>query len=108
MNKERSNIFSRIDKPDLICLFAIMHHILNLNIPFDFILDFMTISLKYVLIEYIPISDPKAKIIFASRGYNFEYPNQSEFEKKIKGKFTIVSKKKLSKTNRVLYFLLKK
>ncbi len=108
MNKERSNIFSRIDKPDLICLFAIMHHILNLNIPFDFILDFMTISLKYVIIEYIPISDPKAKIIFASRGYNFEYPNQSEFEKKITGKFTIVSKKKLSKTNRVLYFLLKK
>ena len=81
MNNERTNLFSRIGKPDLICLFAVMHHILNRNIPFELLLNFLNETKRDVLIEYIPYSDPKCQIIFKSRPDEFYYPSQNDFEK---------------------------
>ena len=59
MNNERTNLFSRIGKPDLICLFAVMHHILNRNIPFELLLNFLNETKRDVLIEYIPLLRPQ-------------------------------------------------
>ena len=108
MNKERSPIYSRIGEPGLICLFAVIHHIINRNVPIDFIIDFIAKSSKHVLIEYVPLSDPKSQIIFASRGDEFTYPSQEEFEEKVSGQFNVVEKKKLAQTDRILFLLKKK
>ena len=105
MNKERSSIFERFGKPELICCFALMHHIINAGIPLETFFDFLIKTTKHVLIEYVPLSDPKCQIIFESRGDDFVYPSQQNFEELILKKFNIKEKKKLNETDRYLYML---
>jgi len=71
-------------------------------------MNFLCKTNKDVLIEYVPFSDPKCQIIFESRGKDFKYPTQNEFEIILKNQFNIVAQKKLNETNRALYFLRKK
>lgn len=107
MNLERKGLYSRIGNPDLICLFAVMHHIINKNIPLDLILNFTLKTKSDLLIEYIPLSDPKCKIIFSSRGNDFVYPSQEQFEKIALEYFRSFKKRELKGSDRVLYFLKK-
>ena len=108
MNKERSAIFSRIGNPDLITCFAIMHHIINANIPIELFVEFIGKSSSHVLIEYIPLIDPKCEEIFSSRGDDFNYPDKNYFESLISIEFNILFEKTLNETERVLYYLKKK
>ena len=107
LNLERSSTFERFGSPDLICCFAIIHHIINSGIPFDKFIDFLSISKKDVLIEFIPISDPKCKIIFESRDEDFQYPSLEQFENTVSRSFQILGTHELEKTNRVLFHLRK-
>jgi len=108
MNNERTDIFYRIGPPNLICMFAVIHHVINRNIPIEMLIDFISKTSTDALIEYIPFSDPKCKIIFKSRPKDFYYPSENDFENKIKVKFEIIKRNKLAETNRVLYLLRKK
>jgi len=108
MNKERSNIYERIGSPDLICCFAIMHHIINDNIPISYFIDLLCRSTGHVLLEYVPISDPKCQKIFKSRGDDFEYPSKEYFEELLHKNFAILKSKTLDETERILYLLKKK
>lgn len=107
MNKERSSVYQRFGTPDLITCFAIIHHIINVGIPLENFVEFLDKTKKDILIEYVPISDPKCQIIFESRGEDFEYPTEKEFVKILEKKFKIVNSKTLLETNRVLYLITK-
>ena len=107
MNRERSSVFERFGTPDLICCFAIIHHIINVGIPIEKFMDFLSKSSKDVLIEYVPFSDPKCKIIFESRDENFQYPSENDFVKVLEQEFKIIKSHKLSETDRILYLLSK-
>ena len=108
LNLERGSIFERFTSTDLICCFAVMHHIINSGIPFENFIDFLTRSEKDVLVEYIPLSDPKCKIIFQSRDEEFNYPSLEQFKNAISKRFNILKDHKLKKTDRVLFHLRKK
>ena len=60
-----------------------------------------------MLIEFIPISDPKCKIIFESRDEDFQYPSLEQFENTVSRSFQILGTHELEKTNRVLFHLRK-
>ncbi|MEL0008534.1 MAG: hypothetical protein VW741_01560 [Flammeovirgaceae bacterium] len=105
LNLERSSTFERFGSPDLICCFAIMHHIINSGIPFDKFIDFLSISKKDVLLEFIPLSDPKCKIIFESRDEDFQYPSLEQFKNSVSERFKILSTHELEKTKRILFHL---
>lgn len=107
LNKERKGIFDRVGSPNLICCLAVMHHIINANIPLSNILDLLKKTTAYVIIEYVPLTDPKSKIIFRSRVYNFNYPSKLEFEESIKKYFQIIKQKTLDQTDRELYLIKK-
>jgi len=107
LNLERGSIFERFSSPDLICCFALMHHIINSGIPFDNFIDFLTKSKKDVLVEYIPLSDPKCKIIFESRDEEFQYPSLEQFKNAVSKRFSVLRTHELEKTNRVLFHLRK-
>ncbi|MDC1518963.1 hypothetical protein N8389_06900 [Flavobacteriaceae bacterium] len=107
MNKERSSVYQRFGTPDLITCFAIIHHIINVGIPLENFIEFLEKTKKDILIEYVPISDPKCQIIFESRGEDFKYPTEKEFVKTLEKKFKILNSKTLLETKRVL-FLIKK
>ncbi len=107
LNLERVSIFERFRSPDLICCFALMHHIINSGIPFDNFIEFLTKSKKDVLVEYIPLSDPKCKIIFESRDEEFQYPSLEQFTNAVSKRFRVLSTHELKKTNRVMFHLRK-
>ena len=104
-NKERSMIEERLNKPSLICMFAVIHHLFNKNIPFDEILKFSTKTDRFLIIEYIPIEDPKCKLIFESRDKKFlkSYPDEKNFENIFQEKFNLIKSGYLGKTKRKLY-----
>jgi len=104
-NKERTTIEERLNSPTLICMFAVIHHLFNKNIPFNEILKFSTKTDKYLIIEYIPIEDPKCKLIFESRDEKFlkSYPDEKNFENIFKEKFNLIISGYLGKTKRKLY-----
>lgn len=108
MNKERSSIFERFGYPDLISCFAVIHHIINVGIPLEIFIEFLSKSSKDVLIEYIPFSDPKCQIIFESRGEDFQYPKKDQFVNILEDQFEIISQKTLNETKRSLFLLRKK
>ena len=108
MNRERSSVYERFGSPDLICCFAVIHHIINVGIPLENFIEFLSKSTNYILIEYVPLSDPKCQIIFESRGKDFKYPTENEFVSFLETKFSILKSNTLKQTNRVLYLLRKK
>ena len=108
MNNERSSIFNRLAKPDLIMGLALVHHLLNFNIPLTKIVDLFDNTAKYLIIEYVPFSDPKSREIFYSRRYEFVYPTLEVFNKVFEKNFNLVRKKKLEQTNRVILFYVRK
>ena len=107
LNEERKSIFDRIGSPNLICCLAIMHHLINANIPMSNLIDLLKKTSEYVIIEYIPIFDPKCEIIFKTRGSDFKYPTKQEFERSLSRHFSILSQKTLSQTERELYLIRK-
>ena len=108
MNKERSSIYERFVSPDLISCFAVIHHIINVGIPLENFMNFLSMTNKDVLIEYVPFSDPKCQIIFESRGEDFMYPTENEFVNLLESQFSIKKSKKLNETERSLFLLRKK
>ena len=108
MNNERSSIFNRLAKPNLIMGLALVHHLLNFNIPLNKIVDLFNNSAKYLIIEYVPFNDPKSQEIFYSRRYEYDYPTLEVFNNAFEKNFTLVRKKKLEQTNRVILFYVRK
>ena len=104
-NKERRTIEERLNRPNLICMFAVIHHLFNKNILFDEILSFSTKTDRFLIIEYIPIEDPKCKLIFESRDKKFlkSYPDEKNFENIFQKKFSLIKSGYLGKTKRKLY-----
>ena len=109
-NQERKKLFDRLNTPDVINSFAIMHHIINKNIPIDYFLEFTMRSRKYIIFEYIPIDDPKCVEIFQSRDQKFilNYPTCSYIESVYNREFILIKKTLLGKTKRILYLFKRK
>ena len=107
LNKERKSIFERLESPDLIMSLALIHHIINLNISIHEFVNLLDKSKKYVILEYVPIDDPKCKEIFSSRGDDFKYISEKDLVKLLNSKFKIVNSITLYETKRKL-FLIKK
>ena len=105
LNKERASVYERFGSPDLISCFAIMHHIINAGIPLENFIEFLSKSSKDVLIEYVPMSDPKCQIIFESRGNDFNYPSLEFFKEALLNRFEIINSHKLDETDRMLFHL---
>ena len=108
MNSERKGIFDRLPKPNLIIGLALIHHIINLNIKLDNIVEFFCQTNNFAIIEFVPISDTKSKEIFKSRLNSIEYPSEESFKSKIENYFKILKIKKIKPTDRTLYLLQKK
>ena len=108
MNQERGSIFERLPKPELIICLALIHHIINLNIPIEKIIELLNRTKRYVILEFVPIEDPKCQQIFASRIEEIRYPDKAFLIAKLKEYFKILEEKKLNETNRTLFLLEKR
>ncbi|MDG2372196.1 MAG: class I SAM-dependent methyltransferase [Flavobacteriaceae bacterium] len=108
LNIERKNLFERLDEPDLIMCLALMHHVINANIPFDQFINFLKKTNKYVIIEYIPFNDPKCQEIYKTRKEEIIYPTEKEFINLISESFKVILKGIIEPTERKLFLIEKK
>lgn len=104
-NEERKPLFSRLKKPDLIIALALMHHIINENVPINKFLDLLRFSSEYVILEYIPKTDPNVVSMIKTRGLSWNYIEESEFQKLVISKFEILKTTPIGASNRSLYLL---
>lgn len=105
LNIERKNLFERLEEPNLIMSLALMHHVINANIPIEQFINFIKKTKKYVIIEYIPLNDPKCQEIFKTRKEEVIYPSEKEFIKLILESFNIILEQIIEPTNRKLFLL---
>jgi ribosomal protein L11 methylase PrmA len=108
-NAERSSLKERLEDADMVLALALVHHLaLAKNIPLSFISSFFaSLTGKWLLIEFVPKSDPKAQLLLQSRRDIFEGYTKEHFEAVLRQEFTIEREIQLLHSDRVLYLLKK-
>lgn len=106
-NAERTSFTDRAAS-DLVVALALIHHLaLRNNIPLSLIADYFSrLTRKYLVIEFVPLSDEKARELTARKatptGYDAEH-----FEMTFNRHFRIERKDQIPSTGRLLYLLKK-
>ena len=108
MNAERTALPQRLSC-DMCLALAVVHHLaLTYNVPLDFISSFLAgITGQYLLIEFIPKTDPKAQLLLENKPDIFPDYTQSGFEAAFSGSFSIEQTYALKDSERTLYLLRK-
>ncbi|MEE9449269.1 MAG: hypothetical protein V3V72_04390 [Ignavibacteriaceae bacterium] len=106
-NSERLSLLKR-SNAELVLALAIIHHLcISNNIPFDLLADFFDKTGEWLIIEFIPKSDPMVKKLLLHRKDIFENYNVEIFEKEFLKYFSIIEYKKVSDTERTIYLMRK-
>ena len=105
-NAERASFTTRFHA-DLVTALALIHHLaLGRNLPLSYIADYFSdLTGTFLLIEFIPLSDPKASELLAGRTMQ-DYDLES-FECCFGRHFTIELKAPIPGTERTLYAMKK-
>ncbi len=107
-NAERASFTSRAAS-DLVAALALVHHLsLGNNIPVQLIADYFSeLAKKYVIIEFIPLSDPKAAALVARKQTPTIDYDPEHFESAFNRHFRIERKDPIPGAERILYLLKK-
>lgn len=106
--KERFSLLQR-SLPDVTMALALTHHLcISNNIPLKMLRDFFSQLGEWLVIEFIPKTDPKVKVLLQFREDIFENYNEPNFEKVFGVAFTITKKAKVDGSERTLYLMQKK
>ncbi|MFI5460942.1 MAG: SAM-dependent methyltransferase [Isosphaerales bacterium] len=105
LNRERLSIFER-GKPDLVLALALIHHLaFTGNQPLDNLAEFFEGLAPWLVIEFVPESDPQAQSLQARRaGIHHPY-DRERFERSFNERFTIVTSEPVSESGRTLYLM---
>jgi hypothetical protein len=109
LNKETESIYKR-GYSDMVLGLALVHHLhISNKLSFEQIsLIFASFSHKYLIVEFIPITDNKVQILIKNKKIDLNNYNQDLFTKALKVWFEIKEIYELNKSKRVLYFLERK
>lgn len=102
-NTERQSFIQRA-KADLVTALALIHHlILSKNIPVEDVAAFMQmITTKNLIIEFVPVSDPKSQELVKNKNSYHNY-DETVFENCFSQFFIIEKKQAIPTTDRILY-----
>jgi hypothetical protein len=104
-NMERNSFFERM-KNDTIMAVALIHHlVISNNLPLPKIAAFFSKYCKKLIIEYIPVNDPKVKELLQNRENIYQTCTQSYFEQCFKKYFQIIQSDTVDGSNRKLYLM---
>jgi SAM-dependent methyltransferase len=107
-NAERSSLKDRL-KGDVVLALALVHHLaIGKNVPFGFISSFFAeITNEWLLIEFVPKSDPKVQLLLQNRKDIFQHYTASYFEEAFQRHFSIEQSITLAHSSRTMYLLKK-
>jgi ribosomal protein L11 methylase PrmA len=105
LNQERSSIFER-GKPDLAMALALVHHLaFTGNQPLENLAAFFDGLAPWLVIEFVPESDPQSRLLLAQRRGVHHLYSQEHFEKCFGKYFTTIAIEPLSQSGRQLYLM---
>jgi ribosomal protein L11 methylase PrmA len=107
-NKERDSFWQRCNF-DLSLALALIHHLaIGRNVPMGQIAEMFSQISKYLIIEFVPKSDPKVQLLLENREDIFDEYTIEGFEKNFLKHYSIIDKQPVANTHRMMYLLEKK
>ncbi|MFI5151877.1 MAG: hypothetical protein ACHQET_01005 [Chitinophagales bacterium] len=108
-NAEREPFLKRAKSETVLALALIHHLVLSKNIPLaDLAEQFMELTHKSLIIEFVPIQDEKAQQLIENKSnYHMPYDPQT-FEERFNRYFSIEKKALIPGTDRILYMMKKR
>ena len=105
-NSEQPALTERLSG-DMVFALALVHHLaIAKNIPLAFISTLLAgITSRWLIIEFVPKTDPKTQILLQSRKDIFPQYTKEDFEKAFGQKFHIRQSHALSDSDRILYVM---
>lgn len=105
-NSERMSLKER-GQPDVILALALIHHLsISNNVSFDMIAKyFYSLGCKWLIIEFVPKNDQKAKLLLLNREDIFPDYTQENFETVFKTFFEIVKINHICESKRIIYLM---
>ena len=101
--KERKGFLERLSFDCVIAL-AFEHHLaIAKNIPLNDVIQWITSLAPKGIIEFVPKNDPTIQSMIKLKGDIFPDYNYDNFEKILSNSSKIISKKKISKSGRILF-----
>ena len=95
--EERDSLVAR-EHPQLAMALALIHHLaISNNLPFSKIAEFFAGICEYLIIEFVPKTDSKVKILLSTR--------EDIFEKYFSNSFAILAKEQIKDSERTLYLM---
>jgi ribosomal protein L11 methylase PrmA len=102
-NEEREKLDVRINA-DLVMALALVHHLaIAQNIPLSFIANWLAPICNFLIIEFIPKSDPKVQELLKNRRDIFNSYNIEDFKFAFLKKFILLKEEKVAGTERTLF-----
>jgi 2-polyprenyl-3-methyl-5-hydroxy-6-metoxy-1,4-benzoquinol methylase len=107
-NQERTSFLSR-SKTDLVLALALIHHLaITRNVGFEQMASLFSSLAPWLIIEFVPKSDPKINLLLQNRPDIFDDYNETNFIHAFAGRFSIVNKQTLTNSGRVLFLMQRK
>ena len=102
-NKERKSLLER-GPVDLALALALVHHLaIGNNLPMDKIASFFQQLCKWLIIEFVPKSDPMVKKLLRFRADVFHRYTPEDFEADFSPFFHLVQRQQIGESGRILY-----
>jgi hypothetical protein len=107
-NAERESITTRL-KADLVLALALVHHLaIANNVPLNLIARWLKPMGKMLIIEFVPKSDEKVKLLLQNREDIFADYHVENFKYIFTGHYEILKEEKVGNTNRILFLMKRK
>lgn len=104
-NQERQSLFER-GRPDLILCLALIHHLaIGNNLPLRMIAELFHGLTSWLIIEFVPKSDPNVQTMMSLREDIFLTYDEQSFEEEFQRYFEIIHREKVVNSDRVLYLM---
>jgi hypothetical protein len=107
-NTERDSLLNRMHVDTCLALALIHHLAISKNIPLQKICDLLASICNTLIIEFVPKSDEKVKVLLQNRLDIFFGYNLGDFIAIFSKKFTILKQRKIGETERELFLMQKK
>lgn len=108
MNQERTP-FSHRAKADLVLALALVHHLcIGKNLPFDHLAQGLLALGPWLLIEFVPKTDPKVQGLLQGRADIFDNYSEHNFKGIFSKYYTLVEEKAVPASDRKLFLFQRK
>ena len=102
-NTERSSLLER-GPVDLVLALALVHHLaISNNLPFGKIAEFFKQICTWLIIEFVPKTDPQVQRLLTTREDIFTNYTREHFESVFQERFSLEASEEIKNTGRILY-----